>query len=138
MGLQGHQGNQLISLEFLPTGWHLASGGDDSTVRIWDLRKKQCIYTSPAQDKLVSSIKFENNPTARLMFTTSYDQKCRIWGAKSILQGENIGDEWVLLRTLAGHENKVTSVSFTKDLKRIITTSFDRTFKLWQSVAQNS
>jgi U4/U6 small nuclear ribonucleoprotein PRP4 len=37
----------------------------------------------------------------------------------------------VLVRTLAGHDNKITSVSVTKDLRNIITTSFDRTFKLW-------
>ena len=55
------------------------------------------------------------------MLTTSYDNKCKIWST---------GD-WVLLRTLTGHENKITSVSVTRDLQNIITTSFDRTFKLW-------
>lgn len=47
------------------------------------------------------------------MLTASYDQRVKIWGAKSIVQGQNTGDEWVQLRTLACHENKVTSVSMT-------------------------
>ncbi len=68
------------------------------------------------------------------MFTSSYDNKCKIWGSKSFIQGENLADEWVLLRTLSGHENKVTSISHTKDLKYIITTSFDSTFKLWKQL----
>ena len=62
------------------------------------------------------------------MFTTSYDGKCKLWAT---------GD-WILVRTLNGHENKVTSVSYTKDLKYIITTSFDRTFKLWEMKKPNN
>ena len=76
----------------------------------------------PAHTKLVSDIKFEEQYEGRIMLTTSYDGKCKIWST---------GD-WVLVRTLAGHENKITSVSVTKDLNHIITTSFDCTFKLWQ------
>jgi U4/U6 small nuclear ribonucleoprotein PRP4 len=56
------------------------------------------------------------------MITTSYDNKCKIWAT---------GD-WILVRTLTGHENKITSACSTKDLKYIITTSFDRTFRLWE------
>ena len=56
------------------------------------------------------------------MLTSSYDHKIKVWAA---------GD-WVLVRTLTGHENKVTSVNATKDLKYILSTSFDRTFKLWE------
>jgi WD40 repeat protein len=68
------------------------------------------------------------------MITTSYDNKCKIWGTKSIIQGENTADEWALLRTLSGHENKVTSVVATEDLSTVITTSFDRTFKVWKKL----
>ena len=66
------------------------------------------------------------------MATCSYDNKCKLWGTKSIIGGVNTVDEWVQLRTLSGHENKLTSVSFTTDLKYILTTSFDKTFKLWK------
>lgn len=132
MSLTGHQGNQLIALKFLPTGYHIATGGDDNTIKFWDLRMRgKNITTIPAHTKLISDIKFDES--SRLMFTTSYDCKCKIWGAKSFLYGENTADEWVNLRTLHGHENKLTSVSFTSDLKTIVTTSFDRTFKVWKN-----
>jgi len=36
------------------------------------------------------------------------------------------------VRTLAGYESKLSSASISKDTKYIITTSFDRTFRLWQ------
>jgi len=119
MPLAGGHVKKMISLKFMPHCYQIASGSDDNTVKIWDLRKKACIYTVPAHTKLVSDIKFEEE---YVMLTTSYDNKCKIWST---------GD-WVLIRTLTGHENKITSVSVTKDLQNIITTSFDRTFKLWQ------
>lgn len=137
LAFQGHQG-QMISLQFMHTGHHLATGGDDNTVKIWDLRKKANISTIPAHSKLVSDIKFDKSPQSRLMITTSYDHKCKIWGAKNVLFGENLGDDWVLLRTLSGHENKVTSVCHTSDFKYIITTSFDKTFKLWKMMENKS
>ena len=66
------------------------------------------------------------------MFTTSFDNTVKIFGTKCIINGENTCNDWVPLRTMKGHENKVTSISVTKDLKRIITTSFDKCFKLWE------
>ncbi len=121
MALAGGHVSKMISLKFFPNCYQIASGSDDNTVKIWDLRKRQSIYTVPAHTKLVSDIKFEDEYEGRVMLTTSYDNKCKIWST---------GD-WVLVRTLTGHENKITSVSVTRDLQNIITTSFDRTFKLW-------
>jgi len=81
----------------------------------------------PAHVKLISDIKFESQ--GRLMVTSSYDHKCKIWSAgNQCLEDQGA----TLLRTLTGHENKVTSACFTSDLKYILTTSFDRTFKLWR------
>ena len=37
-------------------GYHMASGSEDHTVRIWDLRKKQSLYTIPAHQSLVSQV----------------------------------------------------------------------------------
>lgn len=120
--LSGGHIKKIVSLKFLPNCYQIATGSEDNSVKIWDLRKRACVYTVPAHTKLVSDIKFEEQYEGRVMLTTSYDNKCKIWST---------GD-WVLVRTLTGHENKITSVSATKDLNHIITTSFDRTFKLWQ------
>jgi len=48
-------------MRFLPSGWHLATGGDDNQLKIWDLRKKVSVATIPAHNKLISDIKFEDN-----------------------------------------------------------------------------
>ena len=113
---------KLVALRFHPNCYQLASGGEDNSVKVWDLRKRACVYTVPAHTKMISDIKFEDEYEGRVMITTSYDNKCKIWST---------GD-WILVRTLTGHEKPITSVSITKGLEYIITTSFDRTFKLWQ------
>ena len=38
---------------------HLATGGDDHLVKVWDLRKAKCVYTIPAHTNLVSHLKFQ-------------------------------------------------------------------------------
>ena len=120
--MSGGHVKKIVSMRFLPNCYQIATGSDDNSVKIWDLRKRQSIYTVPAHTKLVSDIKFEEEHDGRIMLTTSYDNKCKLWST---------GGDWILLRTLTGHENKVTSCSITRDLQYIITTSFDRTFKLW-------
>lgn len=131
MSFTEHQGKQLVALKFLPTGYHLGTGCDDNTVKIWDLRKQRCVSTTLAHTKMVSDISFEQTFGSRLMLTSSYDHTCKIWGTKQLCRGQNTCADWILLRTLAGHENKVTSVTHTRDLKYIFTTSFDKTFKVW-------
>ena len=124
----------MTAIEFLPSGYQLATGGDSNCVNFWDLRKQSKICSLPAHQKLISDIKFEQSTgQGRLMFTTSYDHTLKVFGTKCIFQGENTADEWIPVRTMQGHENKVTSVHVTKDLNRIVTTGFDCCFKLWEA-----
>ena len=39
--------------------YHLATGSEDNSVKIWDLRQRMCIYTIPAHNNLVSGVKFQ-------------------------------------------------------------------------------
>jgi len=65
----------------MPNGYQLATGSDDNTVKIWDLRKKRNVEIVLAHNKLVSDIKFERQ--GRLMVTSSYDHKVKVWGSGS-------------------------------------------------------
>ena len=55
MTLQGHV-KGIMSLAFSPNGHLLASGSEDHTARLWDLRKRRCIYTLPCHTSLVSQV----------------------------------------------------------------------------------
>lgn len=55
MALQGHvQG--ILTLDFSPDGYHVASGSEDHSCRIWDLRKRGCVYVLPAHNSLISQV----------------------------------------------------------------------------------
>lgn len=119
LNLVGHV-KRILSLAFLPNSYQVATGSDDNTIRIWDLRRKNSISNIPAHHGLVSDIRFE--PTeGKFMVTSSYDGLCKVWNTK----------EWNWVAKFAGHESKMTSATPNKDASMIITTSSDKTFKLW-------
>ncbi len=39
--------------------YHFITGSDDHSIKIWELRRRRCIYTVPAHTNLVSHLKFE-------------------------------------------------------------------------------
>lgn len=49
----------ILALDFSPNGYHAASGSEDHSVRIWDLRKRGALYTIPAHQSLVSQVRLQ-------------------------------------------------------------------------------
>lgn len=120
---------QVLSADFSPNGYHLATGGEDNTCRIWDLRKRKTLYIIPAHANLVSQVKFEPQD-GYFLVTASYDMTAKvcfvyvshtclnyfllyvtilipvpcfsfqIWSAR----------DFKPVKTLSGHEAKVTSL----------------------------
>ena len=80
MSLQGHV-KQMVSMKFSYNCFQLASGSDDNTVKIWDLRRKGCIYTLPAHQKTISDICFDRNDS-NFMLTCSYDSTFKLWNVR--------------------------------------------------------
>lgn len=68
---------QVLGISFSPNGYHLATGGEDNTCRIWDLRKKRSLYTIPAHANLISQIKFEPQE-GYFLVTASYDMTAKV------------------------------------------------------------
>ena len=120
MSLQGHV-KRMISIKFSHNCYQLASGSDDNTIKIWDLRKKSCICTLPAHSKTVSDICFENSDS-KYILTCSYDSTFKMWNNR----------DWSMVRKFSSNtDGKLTSISLSKDNKNIFTTSLDRTVRMW-------
>ena len=68
---------QVLGLDFSPNGYHLATGSEDHTCRIWDLRKRQTLYIIPAHNSLISQVKYEPFE-GYVLATASYDNTCRV------------------------------------------------------------
>lgn len=118
MPLDGHL-KKVLSIDFASNGYHIATGSEDQKVMVWDLRKRQCVYTIPAHTNLVSSVKYHDD----FLLSASYDAKVKVWSHPG----------WAPLKTLTGHEQKITCVDISPDGKYLASSSFDRTFKLWSS-----
>lgn len=53
----GHK-DGILGSDFSINGYTLATCSEDNTVRVWDIRRRNCLYVLPAHTKIVSDVKF--------------------------------------------------------------------------------
>ncbi|NBQ70674.1 MAG: WD40 repeat domain-containing protein, partial [Nitrosomonadaceae bacterium] len=153
--LAGHI-DWVNSVAFHPTLLLLASGSEDSTVRLWRLSCDNSSATCEAisdnlsatcvaiSDNLsatsvatlagprISFLSVAFHPTAPLLATGSNDNTVRLW----LLSPDNSSATSVA--TLEGHGNLVLSVAFHPTAPLLATGSSDNTAKLWLLSSDNS
>jgi len=112
----GH-GGAVTSVDFSENGYFMASVAADGTARLWDLRKLKNIKTldlaSPGH-----VVKFDQSGTY-----------LAIGSGKDLVV--SAVKEWDTLATLSGHSKDVTCAVFGPDAKSIISSSMDRSVKVW-------
>lgn len=144
--LQGHI-KGIYSMDWSPNGYHLASASGDCSVKIWDMRKTEAeLFSIPAHTKLVSDVRFlqriENSPLAvaqtdetgnnprvldasgSYLATSSFDGTVKLWSA----------DNWVAVKTLRGHTDKVTSCDISRNGLYVVSCGWDRVMRVWSKL----
>ncbi|OKH34173.1 hypothetical protein NIES2101_39415 [Calothrix sp. HK-06] len=119
---QGHSGNSILpynpiqDISFHPNGKILATiGGIDKQVNWWNL--EGTLIKNWQDDNKITSIIFSSDGTL-----ATAGAVVKLWS-----------QEGKLLRTLQGHTENITSMTFSQDGKYIVTASNDKTVKIWQN-----
>lgn len=101
-------------------GQILASGGSDSTVRLWNLQHQTCIASLRGVQGVVNIVEFHLEQ--KLIFASGDDGKILSWS-------EN-GKE--LLNTYSAHFSKVNGLVFCNDNKLFVSSGRDKVLILWE------
>ena len=116
--LTGHS-KRVRSIAMTPDGQLIASGSEDNTIKLWNLRTGQLLRTLTGHSEGIRSVAI--SPDGKLLASGSDDKTIKLWNL----------DTGKLLRTLTGHSDIVQSVTISPDGKLIASGSNDKTVKLW-------
>ncbi|MCK5058208.1 MAG: AAA family ATPase [Candidatus Aminicenantes bacterium] len=153
------QKGPIYSALFSPGGDKILTAGEDKIARIWDLKGKLLAELKGHTGRIMSAA---YSPDGTYIVTGSWDKTARIWHSNGNLQKELIHEGIVnrvtlshdskqfLIATRNGmvklwdirgnsqpvnikHDSSISSALFSPDDKMILTSSWDKTAKLWNN-----
>lgn len=130
----------LEAVAFAPDGKRLVTGGWGGTARVWDAESGEELVAIPTGGDHVFAVAF--SPDGKHVATGTNDPPhyVKIWDAETgalvrVLPGaEDLAEG----KPLPGHKDAVLSVVYSRDGKRLLTSSYDNTARLWDLETGNS
>ena len=156
---EGHSA-MVITAVYSPDGTMILTGSDDKTAKLWRVSNGELLNTFKGHETGVVSVNFSHDGSKLL--TGSYDGTVKIWSTSKFKEIEsaklsnrgmycavfNPNDNGITvaladgigviirgnsITKLEGHNGKVISCEYNQDGKKIITSSGDGSFILWNA-----
>jgi WD40 repeat protein len=111
-----------LNVAFNPDGRWLVTGGEDNTIKVWDVETGRLMWTLPGHTGDVYAVAV--SPDGRWVASGGEDSTVKVWDARN---------EYRLARSFRGHTGLVASLAFasTPGGLRLISGSRDHTVKVW-------
>ncbi|XP_067121939.1 transducin beta-like protein 3 [Centruroides vittatus] len=99
----------------------LATGGSDSTIKVWDIIKQYCTHNLKGAQGVFSVVCFHPNENENKLFGAADDYKIKVWDLNTSS----------CTYALEGHYSVVTCIVFTEDMKHMLSTGRDNVVIMW-------
>lgn len=111
----------INAVEVFPDGHAIATGSDDATCRLFDLRanRELAVYAHGSAHAGVTSVAFSQS--GRVLISASEDNYAQLWDT---LRSERIG-------VLAGHDARIASVRVSPNGRALATGGWDAKVVVW-------
>ncbi len=119
VALSGHHPREAWGVAFSSDGQRLFSVGDDSALRVWDVKSHSLINSYTEHTSLVSCIAV--SPDGRWIATGSYDDTVNLWNA----------DTMTVQHRLVGHSHDLRALAFSPDSSTLVSGGRCPEIRLW-------
>ncbi len=106
-------------LAFSPDDRVLVAGGNDHSVRMWDVAGGRRLHTRTTHKSIVQSVAF--SPDGSLFASAGNDHQILIWDPVS----------FAVTKQLRGHTNGVRALVFCPDSRTLISAGEDKLIRIW-------
>jgi WD40 repeat protein len=106
-----------------PDGKYMASGGNDSMVRLWERESGRLVHTVTKEREFTGSFDTAAfSPDGQLLAAAGWEGNIHLW---------QVGSGWKA-RSLSGHSGLVTGLVFSPNGKWLFSSGYDGTLRIWE------